>query len=315
VIVQKVPEVRFWEQQTEKWLDDNITDISWEPDVRKISFFSQRLAAFSITQDRHLDMPYKWWRLKPIESNVVELTVQAARYELRFVISEQGLRLKGPELPELLDLMYTYQDTDQDKGDERQASADRAPTTPSGTRMAREPRIRSPATLLCELRQCGLNLMPEDDDALPHEYTIKLPATQARAYSDLSEIAASHDIASSRHNKALPAEKAMVRIRHNPHFEECDPLDPDCDTDFSALMFFPDKACFVKSLEGISPCNDSLAEGHLTHASLYLCFEKQPKPGDHHADYLQKIEVTCGNVRFVEAVRQTMALMRLLCFV
>ena len=26
----------------------------------------------------------------------------------------------------------------------------------------KEPRIRSPATLLCELRECGLNLLPED---------------------------------------------------------------------------------------------------------------------------------------------------------
>ena len=87
---------------------------------------------------------------------------------------------------------------------------------PSG----RRPRIRSPATLLNELRECGLNLMPRASDADQLQgYTPKHPETQARAYSDLSEIASFYDIASSRHNKDLPPERALVRIRDNEMHE------------------------------------------------------------------------------------------------
>jgi len=225
--------------------------------------------------------------------------VQAARYELHFVISEEGLRLKGPELPELHSIMYTES---LEGGD--------------GTAGGKEPRIRSPATLLCELRESGLNLLPEDGDAEFLEgYTPKVYDTQARAYSDLSEIAAYYDIASSKHNKGLAPEKAMVRIRENLQREEHDPLDPDCDSDYQSIMFFPDKACFIKSLEQKSPCNESLLQNHLTHASLYLCFDKHPTLGAGKTEVLQRLEVTCANVRFIESVRQTMALMRLLSFV
>ncbi|CAE8691730.1 unnamed protein product, partial [Polarella glacialis] len=270
-------------------------------ETRKVSFFTARLAAFSITQERHLDLPYKHWVMRPLEPQVVELHIQAARYELSFVISQDGLRLKGPNLPELQEVMY-----EPGVGEAGGLSG------PSG----RRPRVRSPATLLNELRECGLNLMPKDSDADSLEgYSVKNQETQARAYSDLSEIAAFYDIASSHHNKALPQERAMVRIRENELLEVFDPLDPDCDTDYQALTFFPDKSCFVKSLERIHPCNETMLPSHVTHASLYLCFDRHPTPGANHADNLHRLEVTTSTVRFVEAVRQTMQLMRLLSFV
>mmetsp|Transcript_55421 Transcript_55421/g.154416 ORF Transcript_55421/g.154416 Transcript_55421/m.154416 type:complete len:639 (+) Transcript_55421:104-2020(+) len=297
-IVRKSPTISWWDTQTEAWSTEGITELNWEPEVRKVSFFSARLASFSITQERHLDLPYQWWVIRPVAPLVCYMTVRAARYELEFVISEDGLRLKGPDLPELFDLMY---DT---VGNERHA------------------RVRSPATLLCELRDCGLNLMPEDSDAEFLEgYTVKNPATQARAYSDLSEIAAHWDIASSRHNKSLPenrfgpgSDRAIVRIRENLLCEQYDPLDPDCDVDYQGVMFFPDKVCFVQSLEGRSPCNETPVAGHFTHASLYLCFEQAPNTGKQDSELLERLRVNSANVRFIEAVRQTMALMRLLSF-
>eukprot|EP00931_Biecheleriopsis_adriatica_P057438 TRINITY_DN3406_c0_g1_i2.p1 TRINITY_DN3406_c0_g1~~TRINITY_DN3406_c0_g1_i2.p1 ORF type:complete len:643 (+),score=161.51 TRINITY_DN3406_c0_g1_i2:87-2015(+) len=301
VLVSAAPEVSWWDTATERWSVEGISEIMWEPERRKISFSSARLASFAITQVRHIDLPYKHWHLRPIEEQIVELTLQAARYELSFVISQEGLRLKGPQLPELVNVMF-------EPGHGEAGGLSGA----SG----RRPRIRSPATLLNELRECGLNLMPRDSDADSLQgYTPKHAETQARAYSDLSEIAAFYDIASSVHNKDLPYERALVRIRENELHETFDPLDKDCDSDYQALMFYPDKSCFVQSLEGISPCKEARVPGHVTHASLYLNFEKQPVPGPNHAEQLQRLEVTTSTARFVEAVRQTMQLMRLLSFV
>jgi len=313
---QKSPTVSWWDPTVDKWSTEGISEISWDPEGRKISFFSARLAAFSITQERHLDLPYKHWSMRPLGSLQVELVVQAARYELHFVISEEGLRLKGPELPELHSIMYV------------QATDDGDPDNKASTMGGKEPRIRSPATLLSELRECGLNLLPEDGDAdfLP-DYTPKHVETQKRAYSDLSEMASFYDIASSKHNKGLDCNRGLVRIRENLLFEERDPLDPDCDSDYQAVMFFPDKAAFVKSLEHKPPCpsrptrdwggvtQEERLDNHFTHSSLYLCYEKHPTLSAAIPETLQRLEVTCSNVRFIEAVRQTMALMRLLSFV
>jgi hypothetical protein len=306
VLVAQSPTVSWWDAQAEKWSTEGITEIVWDTDARKVSFFSVRLAAFSITQERHLDFPYKFWSMRPVAPLTVELEVQAARYHLKFVITEDGLRLKGPNLPELHDVMYTEEVEDVNDRDNS----------------TRRPRVRSPATLLKELQDCGLNLLPEDSDAkFLDGYTPKLVETQARAYSDLSEIAAFYDIASSKHNKSLPAERALVRIRENTLYEQFDPLDPDCDSDYTGILFFPDKVSFVRSLEGVSPCEEALKpghhprDGHVTHSSLYLGFDKHPAPAANHSEMLHQLEVTVHNVRFVEAVRQTMQLMRLLSFV
>jgi hypothetical protein len=298
VIVRKSPTISWWDTTTDSWATEGITEISWEAEDRKVSFFSARLASFAITQERHLDLPYQWWVIRPIGPRVCQLTVQAARFELIFVISEDGLRLKGPELPEFVDLMF------QQVGPER------------------APRVKSPATLFCELRECGVNLMPEDADAdFLEGYVPKHKSTQQRAYSDLSEMAAFWDIASSKHNKSLPkdrfgpgSDRALVRIRENLLCEEFDALDPDCDVDYQAVMFFPDKACFVQSRELTTPCNEAPVASHVTHASLSLCFERQPNPGPQLGEQLERMRVTCANARFVEAVRQTIALMRLLSF-
>mmetsp|Transcript_36791 Transcript_36791/g.104747 ORF Transcript_36791/g.104747 Transcript_36791/m.104747 type:complete len:649 (-) Transcript_36791:194-2140(-) len=310
VLVGRSPTISWWDPQEEKWSTDSINDIAWEPDARKVSFWSARLAAFSITQPRHLELPYRHWSMRPVAPLLAELKIQAARYELHFLISEDGLRLKGPDEPELQRVMYA---PPEEANDPERGGTGAAQPAPGGHKA---PRIRSPATLLRELRECGLNLLPEDGDAEHLEgYEPKCPETQARAYSDLSEIAAYYDIASSRHNKSLPRQRALVRIRDNPLFDEFDPLDPDCDTDYQAVLFFPDKSCFVQSLERTSPCAQTLKPGHVTHASLYLCFAKVPEPPANQAELLPRLEVTCSSARFVEAVRQTMQLMRLLCFV
>jgi hypothetical protein len=305
VIVAKSPTVSWWDAQNEKWSTEGITEITWEPDSRKVIFYSARLASFSITQERYLDLPYKYWSMRPVAPLTVELSIQAARYELKFIITEDGLRLKGPNLPELHEVMYTEEVEDVN---------DRNNST-------RRPRVRSPATLLKELQDCGLNLLPEDGDAEFLEgYTPKSPETESRAFSDLSEIAAFYDIASSKHNKSLPVERALVRVRENTLCEQFDPLDPDCDTDYLGVLFFPDKCSFVRSLEAVSPCEEALKPGHhardshVTHGSLYLGFDRHPTPAPEHSEQLQRLEVTCNNVRFVEAVRQTMQLLRLLSF-
>merc|ERR1719414_2830692 len=42
VLVRKNPTISWWEKECEKWSTDGIMDISWEPEMRKVSFYSSR---------------------------------------------------------------------------------------------------------------------------------------------------------------------------------------------------------------------------------------------------------------------------------
>merc|ERR1712032_169382 len=106
------PTISWWDTTAEKWNNEGISETGWDTETQKMSFYSLRLAAFSITQDRHLDLPYTWWSLRPCGPLMVELCVQAARFEFVFLITEAGLSLKGPDLVALHKVMYVYHDED-----------------------------------------------------------------------------------------------------------------------------------------------------------------------------------------------------------
>jgi len=294
VIVQKEPKVSWW-SENEEWSNADVFEIQWEEDSRRVSFFCQRLATYAVTQDKWLDLPYKWWNFRPVSDTQVAFSIQAARFEMQFMIDENGLSLRGPDLPELQHLIRSEAVDDE------------------GTAL---PVIMSPARLLHKLRDCGINLMPDDNDIehLPG-YQLKSFETEARAFSDLSEIALAFDVTSSKHNKKLEADRALVRIRENFQCAEFDPLDPESETDYRSVMFYTDKCCFVDSMESVYPCNENVREGCETHASFFLCLKQEMQFDEAKQDVFERrTDVSHQNVRLFESVRQTMALMRLLSF-
>lgn len=205
-------------------------------------------------------------------------------------MTEDGVSLLSPTYPELKGLMY-----------EDQAGPDGAVLR----------RVTKPAQLLLALRYSGINVLPEVEDLDQIDgMSPKRPEPEARAYSDLSELAAAYDVVSSRHNKKLGADQVMCRIRENTHYEEYDPLDMDAETEYKAVLFWPHKCALVESLESGTPCQTALAPGQQTHASLYLALAESAP-----IEVAQRLEVSCANVRFVETVRRMMSLMRLLSFV
>jgi cancer susceptibility candidate protein 1 len=279
--------VSWWDDSNNGWSDDSITEVQWFEETRSISFFSLRLAAFAITQERHSDLPYKWWQIRSLAPQEAELAVQANRFEIRILITTAGVSLLGPVLPELKGLMYEKE----------------------GNPPVR--RILRPGQLLRELQRSGINMMPTDEDAqFIENLTPKAGETEARAYSDLSEIAGIFDITSSRHNRKLPTDKAICRIRENLHYEEYDSLDVEGEADYKSVLFWPNKCALVQSLESISPCNEDVLVGHGTHASMTLALESVASP-----EGKQRLGVSGANVRFIENVRKTMSMIRLLSFI
>ncbi|CEL93882.1 unnamed protein product [Vitrella brassicaformis CCMP3155] len=131
-VIVREPNVQLWDSQALTWCDDNIGEIAFDESTRKCSFFSLRLASFALTQDRTLDLPYSWWQIKARSATSAQLLLQGPDFLIAFAITEDGVQLEGPDRPELAAL--------------------------------RE-QILSPADLLLQLRNCGINCLPNDHDA------------------------------------------------------------------------------------------------------------------------------------------------------
>jgi len=99
VLLEDKIKVSYWDG--ENWARDHITDVNFDPLNRRISFYSLRLAPFAITQPKGLDLPLVYWILRPNSAEQVEMQVKTQRFELLIRVSEKGVSLMGPALPEL----------------------------------------------------------------------------------------------------------------------------------------------------------------------------------------------------------------------
>lgn len=281
-LILKEPQVSWWDTSTQDWSSENITDVNWDSEARKISFYSLRLAAFAITQPTILDFPFRRWKFQPAGSDTVKLYLESQRYNLVFTINAEGIKLEEPVLDPIVHLM--------------------------------QPML--PAELFVQLRLCGLNLMPTTQDAtlLDKEVCEKDSDTEMRAYTDLSEIAFTHDIINSPHNARMDNKKTEVFIRHNPSFEEMAPEIAENCAQFEAVAFWGNKAAFSQAT--MREASDKIAEGLCTHATLWLCLQEKmnltesSEEKDILKTILSQLEPSVARARQVENVRQTMAFVR-----
>lgn len=285
-IVAAEPQVSWWDAATEEWSTESITEVKWDAERRRISFFSLRLAAYAITQPSTLDFPFSFWMFQPMSGDTVKLQLRAARHEFVFTISAQGVTLEAPQLPQIEYLR----------------------------------KIMPPADLFMQLRLCGINLMPSPSDvALVQGVSPKDVGTESRAYSDLSEIAFTHDVTSSAQNASFDGTKAQVRIRLNPTFEnrpviETEEEVPPADADAPApkkegwrtVAFWCNKAAFMRATDDAP--SDKIAEGLCTHATLWLCM--QEAEAGVPSEIMAKVEPSLATARQVENVRQVLSLLR-----
>jgi len=275
------PQVSWWDPNNLEWSTENVTDINWDPETRKISFFSLRLAAFAITQPTILDFPYKMWKFQPIGNDTVKLELECARYDCTFIITSEGIKLQEPAIPPIEHLM----------------------------------KVMPPAELFVQLRICGLNLIPSSEDASMIEgVSEKDKDTEMRAYSDLSEIAFAYDIINSPHNAFFDGKKAEVFLRLNLDFTELNEEDLEFEKQIQAVGFWGNKAAFT--LATMYSPSDKIAEGLCTHATFWLCLQEQLANAETEEDkeklqtLMSKIEPCITTARQVENVRQTMAILR-----
>ena len=180
LLPEGTPRVGGWDADAGAWKVEGISEIEVNAETRAVSFVTPRLTALALLQHSHLELPYATWIWAPRGPGSGRLSLQTQRYLVSFDVSDAGVLLVAPKLPELQDLL------------------DGAPT--------------SPAKLLLELKSRGLNLCPHDDHAEGKELTPKQAALEKVAHEQLASIAPGMLLASSKWNDSLGPTKLLLRI-------------------------------------------------------------------------------------------------------
>ena len=313
VVVETQPEVSFWDDSIDRWSQENISDLVWDSATRKISFYSLRTASYSLTQPRILEFPYQYWIFRPKSSDEVELHLKTTRFEILFSISNEGVYLIGPMLPELAGLIYD--DGNDITEDNVGQSSPRSPSA-RGVKASPAGRVRrvyqDPVKLLLDLKHSGINIMPEDRDDLTKypqaksDCHLKDSIVEKKAYADFADVSLKNDVIWSIHNKTKgTADRAVVRVRPNPLCEVISPFDPENDGDYKTCVFSKDKVCFAKGTD-LKPNFDECGP---THTTLVLCF------GDEGgAVVVDSYMSDMSTAKLVENVRRMASALRLLSF-
>jgi len=311
VIESTTPEVSIWEPlpsndddgegtTTGHWSTEHISEVSFDENTRKVSFYTLRLGYFSVTQPKSLEFPYSYWIMRPkFPGGEVELQIKTTRYEALFRINNDGVTMMGPALPELMGSILF-------EGD--------APPLPEDSEEEMAERVRrvyhDPVKLLLELRACGINLLPEDEDAVP-KTCIKTRAVENKAYGDLSSICLYNDIVFSNHNRnsdeaVMGKDRCCFRIRSNERFDAHSPFDVDNDLDYKTVMILgTDKVSFTPGSD-LKPNFTPIQ----THATLVMCMQGEGGGGGQAEKYQSSLD----SVKIIERVRRLCTALRLLSF-
>ncbi len=177
------------------WKDDNISNVVLTEDAA-VQFVvcdtKQNSVVFALVQSSVLDIPYKSWKLGPTTDKrregknvVVQLSLQTARHKLTFQCFMSTCCLVQPNLPEFKNIL--------------------------GVELL-------PSTLLLQLSNMGVHLLPTDDEKFDNKELGKAQIIEESFYDELSLLSASFQIESSKHNKTIGRERSLCQIKESSVF-------------------------------------------------------------------------------------------------
>ncbi|KAL1522616.1 hypothetical protein AB1Y20_017599 [Prymnesium parvum] len=248
VIVPAEPSVGWWDEESKSWKTVGVTQISFEPETRILSFMSTRLGSLAMLQPTTIDFPYINWLLSPIDRVSCKFILQTQRYLLEMHISANGVQLKSTE-PELPELAYLLD------------------------------RPMLPTSLVLALRDCGINLCPRDIDATPESGAgePKLQEIETDAHRLLVELLPRYSIAPSKWNRSRGAAKVIFRFKIKTEVVDLDfetgdtakPSNPfaELDSTWPAMVFARRYVCRVKALDSDTTCDELPLADHSPHST------------------------------------------------
>nr|XP_031526468.1 protein CASC1 isoform X6 [Vicugna pacos] len=234
VIFFEAPMVARWDAEGKHWKTDGISNVSYQPEDRLITFSLETFGPVTLIQDAHVNMPYQSWELRPLDVNKVLLTVTTVFTEIQIQVKENLCMLASIKL-----------------NNKRHSSA-------------LEEKWMSPVSFIIALKEAGLNIFPTGHS---HFYVVtnyKLPLVEMKAYRQMALLSSAFAFGWSRWNTECDPKNVVFKVREHLTKEE-----PSPNPNWNFLMFSGDRAQSLKINESSEAFSKALKEDTEFHSTLY----------------------------------------------
>ncbi|XP_072876665.1 dynein axonemal intermediate chain 7 isoform X8 [Chlorocebus sabaeus] len=181
VIFFENPMVVRWDAEGKHWRTDGISNVSYKPKERLVTFSLDTFGPVTLIQDAHINMPYQSWELRPLDVNKVLLTVTTVFTEIQIQIKENLCMLSSVKLKDKKHISIL-----------------------EGTWM-------TPIPFIIALKEAGLNIFPTRHS---HFYVIinnKVPLVEVKAYRQMALLSSTFAFGWSKWNLLCNSTKVVFK--------------------------------------------------------------------------------------------------------
>uniref|UniRef100_A0A2K5ZW09 Dynein axonemal intermediate chain 7 n=1 Tax=Mandrillus leucophaeus TaxID=9568 RepID=A0A2K5ZW09_MANLE len=182
VIFFENPMVVRWDAEGKHWRTDGISNVSYKPKERLVTFSLDTFGPVTLIQDAHINMPYQSWELRPLDVNKVLLTVTTVFTEIQIQIKENLCMLSSVKLKDKKHISIL-----------------------EGTWM-------TPIPFIIALKEAGLNIFPT---RYSHFYVVinnKVPLVEVKAYRQMALLSSTFAFGWSKWNLLCNSTKVVFKV-------------------------------------------------------------------------------------------------------
>eukprot|EP00002_Diphylleia_rotans_P011139 TRINITY_DN2206_c0_g1_i5.p1 TRINITY_DN2206_c0_g1~~TRINITY_DN2206_c0_g1_i5.p1 ORF type:complete len:645 (+),score=159.67 TRINITY_DN2206_c0_g1_i5:218-2152(+) len=248
-------QVGWWDRDGLCWKTEGVTDVSFEPGSRQISFHTLHLADFAVVNDRFMEVPYRGWKLQTYAANRTRFSLLTRTRRIEIEIEDGLCRLVMPESPETAHL---------------------------------NKQMMRPSLLLKRLASCGINIMPTDDwypcveNSAPKDEVL-----EHAVYRDLNLACPAITITSSKWNKRIGREKFTMRIQPSEYIESgelpmhdlrFDLEDEEVSRSWQTVFFEQENCAFIRVVDTDQEFAEEMIPSAVGHSNLIACLKEVYPP-------------------------------------
>ncbi|XP_077994228.1 dynein axonemal intermediate chain 7-like [Glandiceps talaboti] len=234
VLFSEEPQMAYWSPEGKHWRLDGYADLKYEEEDRTVAFKTINFGPMVCMQDKHINMPFQSWELRPRKANNAILTIIAAIVEVEIEIKEGLCCFRQPQdadvRPELESIKNKWM---------------------------------APKELIQIMTVAGVNLFPSPESKKYVSISEKNDVAEEEAYEQMALTASHFAYSWSKWNAEAGEEKIVIQGTEMLQDE------PVIEDEWSLLMMTSQRAMKLRMSEFDDQFNEDYAEGTEFHADLY----------------------------------------------
>jgi hypothetical protein len=189
VVVPSELKMGWWNEKSGLWVEDGVTDATFDEESRLLSFHTTQLQSIAMIQPRYLDLPISKWSIRPTGPSRAIFSVTGSRFQINIEVKGEHCTLQSPQKSEFSHLIGVP--------------------------------FVGPGTLFDALKKCGVNMCPTNEDAnncsLPSNPGVAIVTKNSTLESlverDVCTLANAFCISGSSWNQMQGSESCVFRIQ------------------------------------------------------------------------------------------------------